>query len=69
VTANELTFTVTVKKRSLIRRLRRLPWVWAQHYRFLRRKNGRIVSAVVAWRLAAIIVNIQGPMKGKAMSR
>ena len=56
MTTSEEQVIVTLKVRPLWKRYLLLPKTWGGHYRILRRHNGRLRSAVDAWRLARLIV-------------
>lgn len=45
-----------LKRRSWLERLARFPWFWYQHYRILRKYNGRLDAARAGTRLAALIL-------------
>jgi hypothetical protein len=61
---SELTIVVTVHQRSLMGRLRRIPFVFMGHYRTSRRGgNSVLLSLRVAWIFSGLILTFNGAPK------
>jgi hypothetical protein len=48
--------TISLKRRSLFGRILKLPHLWLKHYRILRRHDSRLESALLAAKLARLIL-------------